>query len=228
MAVALDASSPAPVYQDAANFTACTTASFTPPNGSIIVAKAVCGDGNMTISSLTSSGPTLTSRVNAGTAGASTRVAIYTGTGAGASITVTLQVGSTANVHGLIVEVFTGAQLAGTPATHSLVGAGSAPSDSITTVAANSVVSWVNGDWAAIDGTSSKVYRSSATQTAFHWVSGQDTLYTAYQAAASAGAQTYGLTAPTGQTSNLAAIEIQDSGGGAAAIPPILVMQPRS
>jgi hypothetical protein len=58
-------------------------------------------------------------------------------------------------------------------------------------------------------------------------VSGLHTVYTAYQAAASAGAQTYGLTAPTGQNPTLAAIEIQDSGGGAPAVPPIIVMPPR-
>jgi hypothetical protein len=73
------------------------------------------------------------------------------------------------------------------------------------------------GDWSAIDGTSTRTYRSSATERAYHFVTGQHTVYTAYQAAATAGTQTFGLTAPTGQKPTMVGIEIQDSGGGAAA-----------
>jgi hypothetical protein len=224
MAVTLDGSTPAPVYADTVATASVTSASFTPPSGSIVVAKIILSDANLNISGSLTGGLTFTSRVNAGTSNSSTRVAIYTATGAGSAVTVSAAFVGNGNARALIVEVWTGAQLAGTPATHSLVGAGSAPSDSITTAAANSVVSWGNGDWAATNGAAT--YRSSATQTSLHWVSGLHTAYTAYQAAASAGAQTYGLTAPTGQNPTLAAIEIQDS-GGAPALPPFLTMQTR-
>jgi hypothetical protein len=221
MAIALDVSSPAAVYGDTLALTSLATASFTPPSGSIVLAKVVCSDASET--STTPTGLTFTSRVNVGTSAASTRVALYTATGAGSSVTVTAAFGGSGQSRALIVEVWTGAQLAGTPATGSVLAGSGAPTNTITTVAANSVVSWVDGDWGAIDGTT-RTYRSSATETAYHRVTGQDTVYAAYQAAASAGSQTYGLTAPAGQSYTMGAVEIQDSGGGAPAIPPILVM----
>ena len=223
MAPSLDASTPATVYGDSAATAPLVTASFTPPSGSIVVAKVVCADAALT--STTPTGLTFTSRVNVGNTGSTARTAIYTATGAGSSITVTAAFGGGGNWRALVVEVWANAQLAGTPATHSVVGGSGAPTDTITTVANNSIVTWANGDWVAIDGTT-RTYRSSATEVAYHWVSGQYTVYAAYQAAASAGSQTYGLTAPAGQTYTLAAVEIQDS-GGAPAIPPILVMQTR-
>jgi hypothetical protein len=222
VAVALDASTPVAVYGDTASNVAITTASFTPPSGSIVAAILISGDSGQTHG--TPTGLTFTSRVNSGPA-SNTRVSIWTATGAGSAITVgsgTFAGPSTAR--GLVVAVFTGAQLAGTPATHSVTGSG-APTDTITTVAANSVVLWVGGDWSQQTGT--PTYRSSATQITYKTLTGQYTGYFAYQAAASAGSQTYGVSVPGGQTYNLAAIEIQDSGGGAPAIPPIIVMPPR-
>lgn len=215
--VALDASTPTPVYGDTAANTSLVTASFTPPTGAIVVAKIVCADAGQTIT--TPTGLTFTSRVNVGTFNASTRTAIFTAVGANAAVTVTAAFGGTANIRALIVEVYSAAQLAGTPATNSIVAGSGAPTSTITTVGTSSIVSWANGDWAAIDGSSSRAYRSSATETAYHRVTGQDTAYAAYQAAASAGSQTYGLTAPVGQTYTMAAIEIQDSGAAPAAPP---------
>jgi hypothetical protein len=90
-------------------------------------------------------------------------------------------------------------------------------------------VTWVNGDWAAVSP-SSAAYRSSATQDGLHDKSGTGNYvaYYATQPAASAGSQTMGLTAPTGQTWSLIGIEIQDPlGGGTPAIPPLLIMQTR-
>lgn len=223
MAVTLDASTPAAVYQDANNTTSCVTASFTPPSGSIVVAKTYCADGSTT--SATPTGLTFTQWATVGTTNTSTRVVIYTATGGGSSVTVTATFAGSVSYHGLVVEVWTGAQLAATPATHVLLAAGSAPSDSITTVAANSVVSWACGDWTGVDGTSTRAYRSSASESNFHWATGAYTVYSAYQVAASTGAQTYGLTAPTGQSPSVASIEIQSSGG--PAIPPIIVLAPR-
>lgn len=220
----LDGSTPAAVYGDTAANTSLVTASFTPPSGSIVVAKVVCGDGSQT--STTPTGLTFTSRVNVGTSSATARSALYTATGAGSAVTVTAAFGGVANVRGLIVEVWTAAQLAATPATNSVLGGSGAPTGTITTVAAGSTVTWLSSDWSAIDGTT-RTYRSSATETAYHRVTGQYTGYAAYQDAASAGAQTYGLTAPAGQSYTTAAIEIQASGAAPPAIPPIIVLAPR-
>lgn len=216
--------SPAAVYNDTSTTTSLVTASFTPPSGAIVVAKVICADAQTTSS--TPTGLTFTSRVNVGTALSSTRTAIYTAVGGGSAVTVTAAFAGNGDARALIVEVWTSAQLAATPATHSVVAGSGAPTDTITTAAAGSVVTWVDGDWAAIDGTT-RTLRSSAVETAYHRVSGLHTVYTAYQAAASAGSQTYGVSLPAGQSYNLAAIEIQDSGGGAPAVPPMLIMQTR-
>lgn len=211
--VALDGSTPLPVYGDTVATTSLVTASFTPPAGSVVLAKVVCGDAVQTITSVT--GLTFTSRVNVGTSGSSSRAAIFTASGGGSAVTVTAAFGGSTNVRALVVEVWTGAQLAATPATGSVVAGSGAPTNTITTAAAGSTVAWVNGDWSAISGTT-RTYRSSAVETAYHTVANQHTVYAAYQAAAAAGSQTYGLTAPVGQTYTMAAIEIQDSGGAVA------------
>lgn len=205
----LDGSSPAGVWQTTVGNTAISTASFTPPSSSIIVAKAATEDnGLLTISSITSSGPTMTSRAN--TAPAShCPVALYTGTGAGASITVTANFTGAGARRALIVEVWTAAQLAGSPVVDTGNSTGtSQASDSITTAANSSVVTWVDADWSALDGAAA-TYLSSATQVYYNRVATFYTVYAAYQQAATAGAQTYGVNSPTNQTWNMAAIEIQ-------------------
>lgn len=223
MAPTLDASTPAGVYNDSATLTSLVTAPFTPPSGSIVVAKVGCANAKVVAG--TPTGLTFTSWVNIGTSGSTCRTAIFTATGGGASIAVTASFSGVADSRGLIVEVWTSAALAGTPATHSVLGGSGAPSDTITTAAAGSVVSWMNNDFNALDG-ATRAYRSSATDSGYHFLTGSQTVYGAYQSAASAGSQTYGLTAPTGQSFTMAAIEVQAS-GGAPAIPPILIMQTR-
>jgi hypothetical protein len=80
-------------------------------------------------------------------------------------------------------------------------------------VAANSIVSWVNGDWSGNSG--ARAYRSSATEERYNFVSNQYTGYWATQQAAAAGAQTIGLTTPASQTWSLGGIEIQAFNAGA-------------
>jgi hypothetical protein len=153
MAPTLDASTPAAVYNDTAGVTSLVTASFTPPSGSIVVAKVTAGDAGTT--STTPTGLTFTSQLNIGTGGSTCRVAIYTATGGGSAVTVTAAFGGTGNVRSLVVEVWTGAQLAATPATHSTnttTPPTGAPTDTITTAGANSVVTWINADYSAVDG----------------------------------------------------------------------------
>ena len=116
----------------------------------------------------------------------------------------------TAHARCLIVEVWTGAQLAGTPAVNNVnrVTNPSAPSSTLTTVATNSIVTWACGDWSAISG-ATRAYRSSAVDNGYTTTTGEYTAYSAYQQAGAAGAQTYGLTTPT-QSWQLGAMEIQD------------------
>jgi hypothetical protein len=118
--------------------------------------------------------------------------------------------------HSAVVEHWRGAQLAATPATNTLsTGTAAAPSSSLTTVQDNSVVSWVVGDWTA-QNVSTAAYRSSAVEEFKTGTAGQDYgAYYARQAALTAGAQTYGLTAPGGQTPTMIAIEIQGTPSGA-------------
>jgi hypothetical protein len=219
--LALSGVSPASVFSDTLINTSLVTASFTPPSGSILVVKVTSSDSAQTHSTPTATGLTFTPRPNVGPA-SSTRVSLWTAVGAGSAVTVTAAFGGGSQARGLSVEVWTGAQLATTPAVHSIGPGSGAPSDSLTTVAANSVVSWVSGDWAAVAG--ARTYRSSATEQGYHTATGLWTHYSAYQSAASAGAQTYGMTAPTGQTYTMASIEIQDSGGAA----PTTLVRPRA
>jgi hypothetical protein len=119
-------------------------------------------------------------------------------------------------------EQWTGAQLAGTPATNATnySGVTGAPSGAITTVAAGSVVSWMDNDFAAI-APGTPTYRTGSgtvTQETIEDQSGigQYVTYHAWQTTTSTGSQTYGLSAPTGQSWQLLAIEIQASSGGGA------------
>lgn len=214
MAPTLDASTPAGVYNDTLGTTSLVTASFTPPAGSVVVAKIFGGDGGLTVTGVT--GLTFTSRTNIGTGGTSMRVAQFTAIGGGSAVTVTATFGGSGDTRGLVVSVYNTAQLAASPAVHSVLAGSGAPSDTLTTVAAGSVVDWISADYNGVDPTG-HTYRSSATETANHAIPG-NTTYTAYQAAASAGSQTYGLTAPVGQSFTMASIEVQASGGAAAVV----------
>lgn len=223
MAVALDASTPAAVYGDSPGTTSLVTASFTPPTGTVIVAHVFTPGAGLSITGVTSSGPTFTARVSPHNVASHGWVAISTAIGTGAAITVTASFSGTGDDRALVVSVFSGAQLAATPATNVADSASAgAPSSTITTAAANSVVDWMNDDFNAVDGTSTRAYRSSATETSYHFIASNISAYTAYQAAATAGSQTYGLTAPTGQAWTLAAIEIQAS--AAAPTPPAVII----
>lgn len=224
MAPTLSAATPALVFNDTAGTTSLVTASFTPANGDILVVKATNGDANQTFGTPSGGSLTYTSRVNVGTSGSSTRTAIWTApVTTGAAMTVTLTF-TNSRARMMRVEVWTGALLAASPATHSVVGGSGAPTDSITTAANGSVVTWINGDWAAVDGTS-RAYRSAATESAYHLATGGYTGYCAYQTAATAGAQTYGLTLPIGETYTMGALELQAAAGGPAAPPDVVIAQ---
>lgn len=209
------------VVQSAANTTTLTTTTFTPADGEIIVVKAVTGDTTAVIGTASGGSLTYTSQANV-TTSSKAAARIFTapiGTSPG-SMSVSLTFSGTASWHSMLVERWTGAQLAASPAVvQTTQAAGTAPSATVTTVAANSVVSWAIGDWSA-QSPASRAYRSSAVDEGVHDGSTtQYVAYYAYQAAATAGAQTIGLTAPT-MNPSIVGIEVQAGAAAAAVVNP--------
>ena len=203
------------VSSGGSNTNTLTTPSFTPDDGEILVIQASSQAGDLSAFPAPSGGSlTYTARGSSYTA-SHARVAQWSAPVVTSPGAMTVSVGSpgAANNHSMVVERWRQAQLAASPATvvfpYSVTGA---PSTTITTTGTDSVVSWVNADWNAVDGTTTRVYRTtSATpyETGYVFASGAYTGYYAHQDAAAAGSQTIGLTAPAGQAYTLAGIEIQ-------------------
>lgn len=205
------------------------TPSFSPAANEIIVVKAQTWD-KATASGTPSGGSlTYTQRVTIAPAVFATYGTIFTASTGGSppgSMTVTLSAPAGNSYHSMVVERWSSAQLAASPATSSGNYSGaSAPSLTITTAANNSVVSWLNGDAQSVSPAGA-TYLSSATQDGLANGSGaaNSVQYYAYQSAATAGSQTYGMSAPNTQKWAMAAIEIQDAGGTAAPGPQTLVV----
>lgn len=194
----------------ASNLTSLVTPSFTPSNGEVIVVKAVAENNNCVPGTPTGGSQTYTSRASSA-ASSNVAAAIFTAVVASSpgSMTITVPWTGTAKWHSMVVERWGSAQLAGTPATNSTKTGSGAPSATVTTVAANSIVTTLDGDWNA-NAPGTPAYRSSATQDGLHNKStGNYVAYYFYQSAASAGSQTIGMTAPTGQAWTLLGIEVQ-------------------
>jgi hypothetical protein len=192
-----------------------TSTSFTPVTGDIIVVKCVGEDSGITFNTPAGGGWTYTSQVSDTTAShVSSRIwtAPVTAGGTPQTVAETPTWGTFSNAT-MTVELWRGAQLAVTPATCDTRGSG-APSATLATTAANSVVSWASGDWASVNGSGRAYNTTSATpaEDGYTFSAGNYTAYSAYQSAASAGTQTLGLTAPGGQTYTLAGVELQSSG----------------
>lgn len=195
------------------------TPSFTPSAGELLVAKALGADASINFSTPTGGGWVYTARGNDGTA-SHTRVAMWTApvTAGGTPQTVSVAATGTAQNHTIVVERWKACQLAPSPALTATLGSG-APSATNTCAGTKSAVTWCSGDWAAIDGTLTRVYRSEAQETGFRWLTGQYAGYAAYQLTTTAGAQTIGLTAPGGQTFTVLAVELQSTGAPGRPIP---------
>jgi hypothetical protein len=123
----------------------------------------------------------------------------------------------------MVVERWSGAQLAVTPATNSLIHDGTGtPTATITTTAANSIITWANVDENSRDPNPvfpgiPHAYLSGAIEDGLadaHSV-GNTVQYYAYQTAAVAGSQTIGMSEPSTQNWTMTGIEVQD-----AATPP--------
>lgn len=189
------------------------TPSFTPSDGEVIIVKVASEDFDKpSVASASGGSLTFTSHASISQANQST-VRLYgatVGTSPG-SMTVTTTFTGLSGWHSMVVERWSGAQLAGSPATVSAI-ATAAPSADIVTTANDSIVSWVSADWnASPPGT--PAYRSGATQDGIHDISPSNYVaYYAYQTATTAGTHTIGLTSPVGQNASMAGIEIQAGG----------------
>lgn len=99
----------------------------------------------------------------------------------------------------------------GIGAVASTTAGGSAPSLAITTTKANASVLLAVVDWAAVSGTSRtwRVTAGAFTETYYNQSTPTASFYAGYHTSvATAGAQTVGLTAPTGQTPTMIAAEV--------------------
>jgi hypothetical protein len=199
------------------NASTLTSAAFTPSAGDVLVVKTgTWWNATSPGTPSDTSGQTWTRRAQETGGTNNGPVEIWTAVvgEAGApsspgSITVSITPAASSH-HTLLVERWTGAQLAAAPANgNTRASSSGAASCSITTAADDSVVTWVLYDGNSTDP-ATRAYRSSATEEALsdQHVGANGVFYFAYQAAPTAGSQTFGLTAPNTFYA-LAGIEIQ-------------------
>lgn len=205
-------------YETAWNTTTTpkTTASVSVQTGDVLVAYSIVEDHSSAPSvsggSLTW---TLAQEVNVTNF---TRVALWTTTATSTtSFTVSFARTATAKNFGGNVLVFRGSDGVGASNKTNTTGA---PSLSLTTSFANSIIVCVVGDWDADDG-STRTWRTvngitpvaggtPTTEPTYQNIASTYTVYAAYYTnAGAAGAKTVGLSAPSAMTYSIAAVEIR-------------------
>lgn len=213
------------VNSSAADTSTLTTGSFTPQVGDVIVVKGILENTLSSSAYGTPSDSNTNSYTLLASDSSSSRcwVGLWVSTVAIAgAMTVSITPSGVNLWHSVTVEHWTRAALAPTPALSSPVTGSSSPSATITTTGTSSAVSWLNGDWSA-NSPASRVYDStsaSPVEDGLHDKStGNYVGYYAYQNAASAGSQTIGLTAPTGQTWSMLGVEVLDTGSAGSPDP---------
>lgn len=208
-------------YSATSSLVSTSSGVMTVSDGDVIVVKSLGDVTGCAMGVPTASGQTFTRvATNLTSSHCSGGIHVCTITGNPGTITVTQTFTGSSAWHSSIFEQWTNAQIAGTPATNATKVVTSSPgfTGTLTTVAANSSVTWCAGDWTPITpGT--PAYRSSAIQDGFHNKFSANTYvaYYATQDAVAAGSQTFGLTTPTGSTPvwTYLAIEIQQAAGAA-------------
>ena len=189
-----------------------STPSFTPSDGEIIVVKAATWDTG-TPSGTPSGGSLIyTQQSTAAPGGFAGYCTIFTTqvSGSPSSMAITLSAPAGSCYHSMTVERWSGALVAGSPATNATIhGSGSPPSVSITTTADNSIITWVNIDENSSDP-AGRTYLSGATEDGLaDGHSGVSSVhYYAYQTAASTGSQSVGMAVPSNQNWTITGIEI--------------------
>jgi hypothetical protein len=210
------------VVSSAADLSTLTSSSFTVTAGDVLVVKGVI-EGTLTSAAFGTPTDTNSNTWALRASDSSSSrcwVGLWTAVAAN-TVSMTVSMTPTGHVfwHSMMVEHWASSALAGSPAISSPITGSGSPSASLTTTAAASAVSWLNGDWNANDPTG-RVYNSTSASPVDEGVHDKSTgnyvAYYAYQSAASAGSQTIGLTAPTGQVWSMIGVEVLDVPGGGA------------
>lgn len=192
-----------------------TTASISVNSGDILVAYANNGDNSEGDISISGGGLTWTQQQHVLVSNFP-EVWLWTTTATSTtSITVSFTQAATASNYGGSVLVFRNS-VGGVGATSQTTNASGAPSLSLTTAGNNSMVVCVSVDWNAL--ATSRTWRtvnsvtptSGSGETTYQQIGVSFTTYAAYWSnAGTAGANSYGLTAPTGQKYSIATVEIK-------------------
>jgi hypothetical protein len=202
------------VYANAQNANTLTTPSFSPANGEILIIKLATWSTTTSMSAPTGGGQTYQSAIIAAPGGFTPWEAIYFVNGvSGSPGSMTISsTPSASSWHGMVVERWSGATMDATPAVNGTINGTGAPSVTLTTTAANSVISTVSGDAQSNDPTG-HAYLSSATEDGLQdgHVGSNGVTYYYWQNCGAAGSQTVGMSAPGGQKWALAAIEIKNA-----------------
>lgn len=204
--------------------TALTAALTSVSVGDVVVCMAQTWDTTVPLSVPTGGSQTFTrwaTEAPGGFAGYSTIFACTMAAGVASSFTLTLPAPGSSAGHSMCVYRLTGAQLATTPVTVAAAYSGaSAPSAAITTSAANSLILWnVNDAQSVSPATDAYLSPASATPDLLvNGSAGSDGVFRyTHQLAATAGAVTFGMSAPTTQKWVLTAIEVLAATGGSTA-----------
>lgn len=198
---------------------ALTTTSFTPSNGEVLVVKLSTWDTAIAMGAPTGGSQTYTSRVINAPGGFNQWCGIYTAVVSGSPGSMTVSSTPAASTRAsMLVERWSGAQLAGSPVTATSATTGAA-SGSITPSAGTSVISWVAGDAQSVDP-ATRAYLGSGTDEGVRddHVGSNGVDYYGWQASTGTGSQSYGLSAPTGMTYVTAAIEVQAAAAAATSM----------
>jgi hypothetical protein len=190
------------------NETAATPA-FTPNPYELLVVKVATGDDAQLIGTPSGGGLTWTRRIERTPAGSAAGALIATAVVPAVSpgsMTVSTVFSGTASAHTVVVERWANAALAGTPATALAVNT-TTTGTTIATVGAYSVVTWLDGDFNAV-APGTPVYIPGGYQSGIAASPPFLTAYFAYQYALVAGTQTFGVSAPSGQTWSDLGIEL--------------------
>ncbi len=210
------------VQQNTTTNTALVTPSFTPSNGEVIIVKLGTWDTGTAMGAPTGGSQTYTSRVINAPGGFNAWCGIYSAVISGSPGSMTISSTPVASArYSMTVERWSGAQLAATPVTDSAHAGGAAAASTITPAAATSVISWCSGDAGSIDP-ATRAYLGSGTDEGVRdgHAGSNGVEYYADQNAVSTSSQSYGLSAPGGQTFVIAAIEVQAAASATATFPP--------
>jgi len=191
-----------------------STPSFTPANDEVIVVKAMTWDTATPSGTPSGGGLTFTQRHVAAPGGFAGYATVFTATVSGSpgSMSITLSAPASSCHHAMVVERWSGATLATTPATIDTihgVGAGNTFSTTLVTTGVRSIITWVNFDNDSRDP-AGRVYFSGAVEDGIsdgHSVTG-GVGYFAYQTTVTPGSKVVGMSAPLSQNWTVAGIEV--------------------